>query len=202
MSRKKHPLYSTWCNMRVRCNNKDSKDYTYYGGKGVKVDPSWDCFYKFVEDMGERPSGMTLDRIDGNGNYCKDNCRWATRLQQSNNRNEYKHELTWLEITRRIERWSQLLEVPKTLFHKRLKRGWSAEKTLTTPVRKIIKQKPITYLGITRPLARWAKIFDLPHATLLSRLNRGWSVDKAFSTSLIDQEYGLSFGWKRIGIIK
>jgi hypothetical protein len=61
--------------------------YRYYGGKGVGYDIRWDNFLNFLSDMGERPSGLTLDRIDANGNYCKGNCRWATRDQQAYNQN-------------------------------------------------------------------------------------------------------------------
>ena len=86
----KHPLYNTWSNMRRRCNSITNPCYWLYGGRGVKVCPRWSkSFWLFVRDMGERPEGHSLDRIDPNGNYCPENCRWADKQTQSLNRRPY-----------------------------------------------------------------------------------------------------------------
>jgi hypothetical protein len=82
----KHPLYKTWRCMLERCENKSSKDYGNYGGRGVSVCKRWHDFTSFVEDVGERPEGMTLDRVNNNGNYEPNNFRWASRQQQALNR--------------------------------------------------------------------------------------------------------------------
>lgn len=81
-----HPLYSTWYMLFQRCYNNRRRDYKYYGGKGVTVCPEWhDNFYQFVEDVGERPPGYTLDRIDSTKGYSKDNCRWSpSNIQRYN----------------------------------------------------------------------------------------------------------------------
>ena len=81
------PEYSSWNSMKQRCLNPNSKDYANYGGRGISVCDSWqDSFQQFFEDMGIRPEGTTLDRMDNDGNYEPGNCRWATAKEQNSNR--------------------------------------------------------------------------------------------------------------------
>jgi len=86
----KSKTYTAWCNMKNRCMNPKTKGYANYGGRGISFCESWQDFDKFLQDMGEAPDGLTLERIDVNGNYCKDNCTWATRSEQSINRRKLK----------------------------------------------------------------------------------------------------------------
>ena len=79
------PTYNTWHTMKQRCLNPNNDGYPYYGGRGITICDRWLDFNNFLEDMGERPENMTLDRIDSNGNYCKENCKWSTKSEQSRN---------------------------------------------------------------------------------------------------------------------
>ena len=83
------PTYNCWTAMRSRCTNPNDHAYSYYGGRGITVDPSWDDFEVFLADMGTRPEGLSLERIDVNGNYTPDNCIWADWSTQMSNRRMY-----------------------------------------------------------------------------------------------------------------
>jgi hypothetical protein len=78
--------HNSWRDMKARCDNPNAPNYRYYGARGITYDPRWAEFEGFYADMGERPEGMTLDRIDRHGNYTRDNCRWATPKEQAQNR--------------------------------------------------------------------------------------------------------------------
>lgn len=80
------PTYTSWYAMRSRCNSVTDERYPDYGGRGIKVSDRWNSFSNFLEDMGLRPEGTTLDRIDVDGNYEPGNCRWATPLEQAQNK--------------------------------------------------------------------------------------------------------------------
>ena len=82
------PTYVSWRAMRQRVLRPSNHNYRYYGGRGIVIDPRWDDFSTFLADMGPRPNGMTLDRINPSGDYTPENCRWATAKQQRVNRRD------------------------------------------------------------------------------------------------------------------
>lgn len=84
------PTFRIWARMWTRCTNKNQEDWKSYGGRGIKVCARWKSFEAFLEDMGERPGDLTLERKDNDGDYSPDNCCWATRSQQ--NKNKRRHE--------------------------------------------------------------------------------------------------------------
>lgn len=111
-----HDLYSTWEAMRGRCLTPSANAYSYYGGRGITIDPMWDHFWTFVFDMGPRPSPMhSLDRIDGNGPYAPWNCRWATKKEQIHNSCR-SHLLTYQGITDSMTGWAKRVNMTQSYF--------------------------------------------------------------------------------------
>lgn len=82
------PTYRSWEAMKQRCNNPTNASYDRYGARGISYTPSWESYANFLEDMGERPEGTTLDRIEGSKGYYKENCRWADKYTQRDNQPE------------------------------------------------------------------------------------------------------------------
>lgn len=96
------PIYKTWKRMKDRCSNPNNKNYKYYGGRGIKVCDRWvNSFENFYEDMGDKPKGLVIDRINNDGNYEPNNCRWVTITE--NNRNKSDIVLS-VELAKKIRR--------------------------------------------------------------------------------------------------
>lgn len=129
-------MYSIWCNMRTRCNNPNSERYQDYGGRGIYICDRWRTFENFLADMGEPPSDRhTIDRIDNDGNYCPENCRWATPKEQNCN-TRVNHIIDYDGKSMNVTQWADHLGVSSHLIHARLKLGWTIQRTLSTPVRR------------------------------------------------------------------
>lgn len=168
------PTYRSWGGMKDRCLQRAHASFSYYGGRGITVCSRWMKFTNFLKDMGERPSGTTLDRIDTNGNYEPSNCRWATRHQQDNNRRsnvivEYRGER--MTLTEACEKSGLTFN---TAWNRLRHYGWSSDKLFIPPIKPTEQTKAICkrgHLGGYKILPCGAK-HCLPCAALRARESR------------------------------
>lgn len=129
-------VYFIWDSMIRRCVDPLNPNYSRYGARGIRVCPAWvQSLPLFIADMGDRPSGSSIDRIDNNGPYCPFNCRWATSKQQNNNRRDNRHiEFTGETLT--LLEWSDRTGISYHTLRQRIDvLGWTIEAALTTPTR-------------------------------------------------------------------
>ena len=137
------PTYRVWCAIKARCLNENNPDYDYYGGRGITICDRWkDSFENFYTDMGERPNGKTIDRIDVDGNYEPSNCRWATPKEQSDNKRNNKI-LTAKGISLNVAQWSDLLGCDRSVLYDIYHTGRSLDEYID---RLIIKNPSIANL--------------------------------------------------------
>lgn len=127
------PTYQSWQAMKQRCNSPTHKHYQNYGGRGIYICVKWNEYHNFLADMGERPKGYSLDRIDNNVGYLPDNCRWASRTQQ--NRNSSQNILiTYTGVSKCLSEWGEILELNYARTYARIyKLQWSIENAFILP---------------------------------------------------------------------
>lgn len=137
------PLHHAYDNMLKRCYRPGARRYERYGGRGIGVCQEWRgdrlAFYAWAQAHGWA-EGLSLDRIDVDGDYSPDNCRWATAIEQANNTSRNRH-ITWAGETRTVAEWERVLDVPRAALAKRLFRGWSVERSMTQRFRRPMKRK-------------------------------------------------------------
>lgn len=125
------PTYKSWSEMKQRCKHPEHSSGNY---EGVSYCERWESFGNFYEDMGDRPDGTTLDRIDTYGNYEPDNCRWADSHTQAINKTNSRY-ITFNGETKHISEWAKETGIKRrTISARLLSYGWSVEKALTTKV--------------------------------------------------------------------
>lgn len=137
-----HPIYETWCHMKTRCCNPNATGYENWGGRGITICDEWKedfvQFYDWSITHGWR-EGLTIDRIDNDGPYSPDNCRWVTPKEQANNTRR-NHILEFNGKRHTISEWSEITGIDRNVICKRITTlGWTEEKALTTPVRRFNK---------------------------------------------------------------
>ena len=129
------PEYRSWSGMIQRCTNPKRGSYKHYGGKGVRVCEAWMTFENFLADMGARPEGMSLDRIDVHGDYTPENCRWADRITQARN----SVQVVWVEIQgvrKRLVEWCKHYNISVNTVRDRVKYyGLTYEEAIAKPKR-------------------------------------------------------------------
>lgn len=132
---KRSKIYNSWHCMMQRCTNPNNKDYHNYGGCGITVCKRWGKFENFLEDMGEKPKGLQLDRKKNKKGYYKSNCHWVTPKQ--NSRNKHNNRLiTYKGKTQCVVEWCEEYKINTRTFLSRLDvHGWSVGKALTTPIK-------------------------------------------------------------------
>lgn len=130
------PEYAIWKSMRQRCNNGRGRDKIHYQDRGIKVCDRWNTsFENFLEDMGRRPEGRySIDRIDVNGDYEPNNCRWADDKTQANNTTR-NHFITHNNETLTVSQWADKIGIPYKTFRSRMDNGWDMDKIINTPIK-------------------------------------------------------------------
>lgn len=136
------PTYNSWRGMVERCNNPKHICAALYLERGIKVCERWRKFDNFLSDMGERPAGTSIDRIDSNGDYELSNCRWADGSLQAKNRRKFSRKrglriLTFNGESRSVSAWAKVLGISFPALRQRLHKGWTTERALATPVRSL-----------------------------------------------------------------
>lgn len=193
-------LYNVWQGMKARCYNINGIAYNCYGGRGITVCDEWKdnypAFKKWAYENGydeDAPKGAcTLDRIDVDGNYCPENCRWVDRKAQANNRRtnrlvEYNGE------TKTLHEWSIITGISQSVLYARIfNLKWDIERAFKQPLSYVSQPKPerkdsrfklIEYDGEVKTIKEWAEIAGIKPDTLVRRLSKShWSVEKALTT--------------------
>lgn len=139
MSRKSE--YNIWTSMKDRCSNPNSPDSPDYHKRGIRVCSRWERFENFYADMGPRPPGFYIDRINNDGDYSPENCKWVSPIDSARNRRSNRI-LTFKGESKTMTEWSEILGIHQATLSNRINTyGWSVEKSLSTPARKIRKRR-------------------------------------------------------------
>lgn len=141
--------YRIWVGMLSRCRDKGRREYKFYGGRGISVCERWYKFENFILDMGECPSKLEIDRIDTNGNYEKSNCRWASRLIQTNNTRRNRR-ICFNGKNLSLMQWARETNLADHVIAWRLDNGWNIRDSLTRPLVYVRGKRAVQHYGRTK----------------------------------------------------
>lgn len=185
MIEKINRLYRIWCNMRFRCNKEYNTHYDLYGGRGIKVCQEWDNlndgfqnFEKWAKQSGYSDD-LTIDRINNDGNYEPDNCRWVNMVVQSRNKRNSRI-VTFNGETLHIKDMAEKHNIPANVAENRYQKGWSIEKIFSTPYKKPF-ERTVNYKGEEVTLRQLSEITGIKLNTIKTRYQRGFSVERMIS---------------------
>ncbi|KAE9560682.1 hypothetical protein [Companilactobacillus bobalius] len=178
----KHPLYGVWNGMKQRCNNPNQTKYKNYGARGIHLCENWqnnfETFFNW-SILNGYSYGLTIDRIDVNGNYEPNNCRWVSQKVQQNNRSN-NHLITDENgVTKTLAEWADSAKVTEVALARRIKNGMSVNEAIT---KGNLHPKFITINGETHNLKEWGAIKGYRRGLIPSRIERGWNPVKAVLT--------------------
>ena len=179
------PEYVVWDSMKQRCTNKNNDGYKYYGERGIKICDRWiNSFKNFYADMGKRPSKKyTLDRVDNDGDYILENCRWATIKEQRNNTSRNRI-IEYKEKQRTLAQWSEIEGINYYLLMHRLNSGWSTERAFTE--KKKVSRLIVKHNGHNKMLVDLCKELNLDYKIMKTRVSwHKWPIEKAINTPII-----------------
>jgi hypothetical protein len=180
-------LHNSWRNMRGRCDDSKHKDYELYGARGITYYIHWTKFEEFKKwaITNGYKEGLELDRIDVNGNYAPENCRWVNDRTQANNRRSNRL-FTIKNETHTLVEWARIYNINHHTVFRRLKFGYKIEDALTKKVNKKVGQKQVAFYtinGITKSLYDWCEVFQVSSITVKKRMKKGASLFEALQGS-------------------
>lgn len=155
--------------MKRRCSSPKVAEFHRYGGRGIRVCDRWLTFATFLADMGERPPGTTLDRVDNDGHYEPSNCRWVSRKENGRNRSDNRL-LTLRGETKTLAEWVESTGFSLATLQGRVREGWTDERILTEPARSRARNLALTIGGVTKPLADWCRKRGISVRTVRHRI--------------------------------
>ena len=179
--RKKMREYSIWKGMKTRVTNPNTDEAERYYNRGITCCEEWlNSFEKFYEDMGPCPEGYSLDRIDSNGNYCPENCRWADNYTQSQNRGDFNLIFTYNGETHVLKEWARILNIKYTTLYNRIKRS---NMTFEEAINRTPEDLLTEFNGEKKTLKEWCQIYNIKYQTVINRLHKHkWSLEEALTT--------------------
>lgn len=175
----KSPIYHIWSCMKDRCNNPHNISYKNYGGRGIRVSAEWMNFENFHNDMiATYLKGLTLERKDNNGDYCKENCVWADNETQANN-NRRNNIITYGGTSGTLANMAKIWGFDYVVVQSRLYKGWDITKAIEAPA---TTYNTYSLNGETLPLIDFCKRYNQPYSRVQKRLEKGWELEKALTT--------------------